>query len=148
MFEKDGVVYTRQSYSKPDDDDNASLGEKDCSSDAGTLPLEADPYEDMEDPMVHAAWYVTTPKRVTHSADSEDVVQMAGGTFSQVNEEHAARLEGNGSTYNFDDLFAEIEAEYQSFRTPDYLKPGETQLQEEYEAQFGDIGFVETQVMV
>lgn len=145
LFEKDGAVYTRQVYSKPDDDDIASHGEVDCSSNAETQPLvDEDPYADIEDPMVHATWYWSTPQ--PQPEDPVEVIQMAGGDFDQVNEKHAARLECSGA-YGFDDLFSEIEAEYQSFHTPDYLKPGETQLQDEYEAQYDDIEFVETQLM-
>lgn len=142
MFEKDGAVYTRQVYSNPEDDDLESVGDVDYSSNAETVPLMDNPYEDMEDPMVHAAWY-TTPAPIE---DPIDVIRFAGGEFDHVNEKHAARLECSGA-YGFDDLFADIEAEYESFKTPDYLRPGETQLQDEYEAQYKDIEFVETQIM-
>jgi hypothetical protein len=120
MFEKEGVVYTRQEYSKPDDDDMMSYGEKDIAADVDTEVEEiTDSGSDTDD-----------------EDDPIGVVQMAGGDFKKINEKHASRLERPGHLLGFEDIYREIEAEYEALMSPEYLRPGGTQLQDEYEAQF------------
>jgi hypothetical protein len=124
MFEKEGVVYTRQEYSKPIEDDTLSYGEADVAPDVDTevedlCGSDSDSDSDSEE-----------------EKEPRGVVDMAGGTFKRVNEKHAARLEFSGHLYGFEDIYREIEAEYKALTSPEYLRPGGTQLQDDYEAQF------------
>lgn len=117
VFEKDGVVYTRQEYSKPEADDNKSCGEAEYGSDLDTQKLDEQDKEDIpdEDPCVLATWYwsYTTPP------DPPVVIEMAGGSFNCINEKHAARLECSGD-YGFN-INNDLENEY--------LDSGETQIE-------------------
>jgi hypothetical protein len=74
VFEKDGVVYTRQEVNGGSEDDTQSIGEPEYGSELETQPID---------------WVdqFTTPD------DPPEVVQCAGGDFNQVNEKHASRLE-------------------------------------------------------
>ena len=94
MFEKDGVVYTRQECSKPMANDDESCGEAEYGGDLDTQKLDEDVPD--EDPLVVASWFwnYTTP------TDPPVVIEMAGGSFDCVNEKHAARLECSGN-YGF-----------------------------------------------
>lgn len=107
VFEKDGVIYTRQEVNGGNTSDTQSVGEPEYDQDLDTQYLETQP-DDWEDQF-------TTPIE-----EPREVVQMAGGHFDCVNEKHASRLE---------DLGGDIGGEALEFDS--YLKEGETQWEAE-----------------
>jgi len=107
IFEKDGVVYTRQEVIDGGDDDEYTE-ECDVADDLETQPID---WEDQ---------FTTPPPIVV--ADPPEVIRNAGGSFDEVNERHASVLE-LASIYNdVDDGILEEGDDY------DYLMPGATQL--------------------
>jgi hypothetical protein len=111
VFEKDGVVYTRQEANNITPEDIQSVGEEEYGSELETQPF------DWEDQF-------TTPN------DPPVVIDLAGGDFHQVNEKHASRIEGlgddiGGKVLEFDSV-GDIDAKGE---VPDYLKPGDTQIE-------------------
>lgn len=106
VFEKDGVVYTRQEVVDAGDDKYTE--EREYDSDLETQPLD---YEDQ----------FTTPPPVVVE-DPPAVIRNAGGSFDEINERHASALE-MASLYN--DVVDDILEEGDDY---DYLMPGGTQL--------------------
>lgn len=111
VFEKDGVVFTRQEANNITSEDIQSVGEEEYGSDLETQPF------DWED-------------RFTTPNDPPVVLEMAGGDFHQINEKHASRIEGldKGEVLEFENI-----GDTQEEDVPDYLKPGETQLDNDIE---------------
>lgn len=81
VFEKDGVIYTRQEVNGGSASDTESEGEDEYDQYLETQPFD---YQDK----------FTTP--VDAPMEPVDVVGYAGGSFGHVNEKHASRLEGFG----------------------------------------------------
>lgn len=110
VFEKDGVIYTRQEVNGGDVDDDMSINEPEYGSDLETQPID---YEE---------------KKTNDEFITPPVVSMfAGGNFEQVNEKHASRMEGitdNDSiiqNLSFFEIKEEIEED-------DWCAPGGTQI--------------------
>lgn len=77
VFEKDGVIYTRQEVNGGDVDDEVYVDEPEYGSDLETQPLDYEEKKQDDE-------FITPPV----------VTMFAGGNFDQINEKHASRLEG------------------------------------------------------
>jgi len=109
VFEKNGVIYTRQEVNDGDVDDDKSVDEPEYGSDLETQPL------DWEDQF-------TTPAPITTvTSDPPDVIKYAGGDFNMVNDRHATRLELLDIGKSVRESIAHVD-DY------DHLIPGGTQL--------------------
>lgn len=106
VFEKDGVVYTRQEAIDAGDDEYTE--ERDVDSDLETQPLD---WEDQ---------YTTPPPVVLE--DPPAVIRNAGGDFDEVNERHANALELASLYADVEEGIIETGDDY------DYLMPGGTQI--------------------
>ena len=141
LFEKDGVVYTRQEHTAPIEDDIQSIGEREVGGDAETQELGDCVNEDSDDTqavetaiaLAHAEALALigggfenngrTESRYQFATpeDPQVVIDYAGGGFMQVNEAYAASLERE--PFNLGAISRELDAEYQ------YLQTGGTQIE-------------------
>lgn len=87
LFEKNGVVYTRQEYRAPSETDALSVGEPEYPADLETQPLLDESTEEGDTQLETQPWDYDEP------SDPADVVSFANGTFSQVNARHSFSLE-------------------------------------------------------
>jgi len=94
MFEKDGIVYTRQEHHEVDSDDG-SVGQSEYDGNAETQAL--DGYTQIED------------YDETQIEESPDITQWTGGTFDSVNEHWENDLQ-EGET-QIDDYIDETQTE-------------------------------------
>lgn len=161
LFEKDGVVYTRQEHTAPIADDIKSEGEREYPTEAETQELgDGVCYEDSDDTQkieaaianAHAEALALiggplgtgdrTESRYSFATpeDPQEVLEMAGG-FMQVNEAYAASLERE--PLNLSSISRELEVEYL------YLQGGGTQVEytqiEDPQSPWQE--FEETQIM-
>jgi hypothetical protein len=77
VFERDGMLYTRQGVKDVVVEDSVVDDDGDTQPVPGDTQLETQPWD----------YEYTTPE------DTQEVISFAGGTFEQVNERHASRLE-------------------------------------------------------
>lgn len=97
LFEKNGVVYTRQEYRAPSESDQLSIGEPEYPAHLETQPLGGetqidDDYEDTQ-PIPGDTQLETQPWDYEEPIDPPDVIQFAEGSFIKVNEDHAFKMQ-------------------------------------------------------
>jgi hypothetical protein len=166
LFEKDGVVYTRQEHRAPLEDDIQSEGEREYPGDAETQELLGDSQDTQHVQDAIAAAHEEalasigggianahldvlgviserTQSRYSFATpeDPQEVLDMAGGGFMHVNEAYAASLERE--PFNLGAISRELDAEYH------YLSTGGTQVEytqiEDPQSPWQE--FEETQIM-
>lgn len=77
VFERDGMLFTRQGVKDVVIEENEEDSDAETQPVPGDTQLETQPWD----------YEYTTPE------DTQEVIHFAGGTFQQVNEKHASRLE-------------------------------------------------------
>lgn len=136
MFEKDGVVYTRQEHTAPIKDDIQSVGEREYGGEAETQELgDSDDTQAVEEAIrvAHAEALASigggfeeserTESRYSFATpeDPQVVIDYAGGGFMHINEAYAASLERE--PFNLGAISRELDVEYR------YLQTGGTQIE-------------------
>ena len=142
LFEKDGVVYTRQEYTPPEPpqpDDIQSVGEREYPSGLETPVLHREeaiesqssvveePYWQQVDPLAEALWMYSDRSESRYSfctpETPQEVRDMTGGGFMRVNEEYASSLERR-DPFEMGDIARELDLDLNQ----EYLRCGETQI--------------------
>ena len=123
LFEKNGVVYTKQEYRAPSESDNLSVGDPEYPSYLDTQTLEGDDYDDTQPVPGDTQLLETQPWDYEETDDPPDVIKFADGSFVQVNEIHEFKIQDVGDT-QLEPCYDSNETTANGIYIPSYLRSG------------------------